>query len=111
MNRETTVFVTTCLIKLALHGNSSLKGKRSVLNRIKSRVKNRFNVSIAEVGGLDSLQTALLGISSIGNDKVYLEGQITKVVDFISGISDATLADVQTIIESKGGGGNDHVYL
>ncbi len=109
MGRETKVFVSTCLIKLALHGNSSLKGKRSVLNRIKSRVKNRFNVSIAEVGDLDSLQRAVLGISSIGNDKVYLEGQITKVVDFIAGISTAAIADVQTIIESKGG--NDHVYL
>ena len=109
MDRDTKVFVSTCLIKLALHGNSSLKGKRSALNRIKSRVKNRFNVSIAEVGRLDSLQTALLGISAISNDKVYLEGQITKVVDFIAGISEAMIADVQTIIESKGG--NDHVYL
>lgn len=109
MNRESKVFVTTCLIKLALHGNSSLKGKRSVLNRIKSRVKNRFNVSIAEVGALDSLQTALLGISSVGNDKVYLDGQMTKVVDFIAGISEATLADVQIVIESKGGDG--HVFL
>lgn len=109
MDREPKVFVTTCLITMALHGNSSLKGKRSVLNRIKSRVKNRFNVSIAEVGELQSLQKAVLGISSVSSDKVYLEGQMTKVVDFIAGISEATLADVQTMIESKGG--NDHVYL
>ena len=80
-----------------------------MLNRIKSRVKNRFNVSIAEVGEPDSLQKAVLGVSSVSNDKVYLEGQIAKVVDFIAGISEATLADVQTIIEYKGG--NDHVFL
>jgi hypothetical protein len=102
-------FVGTCLVTLALHGNRSLKGKRSVLNRIKSRVKNRFNVSIAEVGNNSSLQKALLGISSVANDKVYLEGQMTKVVNFIAGISDATVADVQTMIELKGE--EDHVFL
>ena len=103
------VFVGTCLVTLALHGNSSLKGKRSVLNRIKSRVKNRFNVSIAEVGSNDYLQKAVLGISSVSNDRVYLEGQMTKVVDFIAGVSQATIANVQTMIDLKGE--EDHVFL
>lgn len=109
MGSEPGMFVGTCLIILALHGNRSLKGKRSVLNRIKSRVKNRFNVSIAEVCYLERLQTAAIGISSVSNDRAYLEGQLTKVVDFIASLTEAEIADVQTDIELKGV--NDHVFL
>ena len=109
MDLTPNVFVGISLVTLALHGISSLKGKRSFLNRIKSRVKNKFNVSIAEVGGNDILQKAVLGITSVSNDKVYLEGQLTKVVDFIAGVSEATIANVQTMIELKGE--EDHVYL
>ena len=109
MEDETKVFVGTCLITLALHGNSSLKGKRSVLNRIKTRVKNRFNVSIAEVGNSDRLQKAVLGISAISNARPHVEKQFEKLVSFIVGLTEAEVADVQTIIEIKGIG--DHVYL
>ncbi|MBI3794837.1 MAG: DUF503 domain-containing protein [Nitrospinae bacterium] len=102
MPREGKVFSATCLVTLALHGNSTLKGKRSVVNRLKSRIGNDFNVSVAEVGGLDRLQTALLGISAIGNDRVYLEGQMQLVVNLIERLGAANIADVQTTIEVVG---------
>jgi hypothetical protein len=101
--------VATCLVTLALHGNSSLKGKRSVINRIKSRVRNNFNISVSEVGAQDRLQTAILGIAAVNGDRVYLEGQMRKVVNFIGGISQAIIADVQVSIEVKGG--YDHAFL
>ncbi len=101
--------VATCLVTLALHGNFSLKGKRSILNRIKSRVRGGFNVSVAEVGENDRLQTAVLGFAAVGNDRVYLEGLMQKVVNFIGGISAAQIADVQVLVEVKGG--YDHAFL
>lgn len=101
--------VGTCVIRLVLHGNNSLKGKRAILNRIKTRVKNKFNVSIAEVGNPDRLQSALLAVSSVSNDKVYLEGQFSKMVDFVSGLTEAEVADVQIQIEIKGS--DDNVFL
>ena len=103
MSKEGSIFVATCLLTLALHGNSTLKGKRSVLNRVKSRVKNEFNVSISEVAAQDRLQTAVLGMASISGDRVYLEGLMNKVVNFIGGISPAEIADVQVSIEVAGG--------
>jgi uncharacterized protein YlxP (DUF503 family) len=56
--------VGVCSIDLHIPGNDSLKGKRSVVRRIKERVRNTFNVSVAEVEDLDKLQRAGLGISS-----------------------------------------------
>ena len=44
------------------------KGKRSVLRTIKARVRNKFNVSIAEAGDHDLWQRALIGISQVGTE-------------------------------------------
>jgi len=79
------------------------------LNRIKSRVKNSFNVSIAEVGDADSLRTALLAATSVSNDRTFIEGQFEKMIEFISGITEAEIGEVQTFIEIKGS--NDNVFL
>jgi len=106
--RENKVLVATGIVTLALHGNASLKGKRSVLNRVKTRVRNEFNVSIAEVGNQDLLQTAVLGMAAVSGDRVYLEGMMHKVVDFIGLIAAAEIAGVQVSIEVKGG---DHAFL
>jgi hypothetical protein len=103
MSHEGKIFVATCLLTLALHGNSTLKGKRAVLNRVKSRVMNEFNVSISEVAAQDRLQTAVLGIAAIGGDRVYLEGLMNKVLNFVEGISPANIADAQISIEVAGG--------
>jgi len=48
-------------IELLLAENHDLKGKRRALKSIKDQVRNRFNVSIAEVDDLDLWQRATLG--------------------------------------------------
>ncbi|MGH7473518.1 MAG: DUF503 domain-containing protein, partial [Candidatus Methylomirabilales bacterium] len=40
--------VGTCQLELRMPHTSSLKEKRQILRSIKDRVRNRFNVSIAE---------------------------------------------------------------
>lgn len=42
-------------VEYALYGNDSLKGKRRVANSLKQKVRNTFNVAIAEAGTEDSL--------------------------------------------------------
>ena len=42
-------------VEYALHGNDSLKGKRRVANSLKQKVRNTFNVAIAEAGTEESL--------------------------------------------------------
>ena len=56
-------------LTLFLPENHSLKGKRQVLRSIKDRVRNKFNVSIAESDGHDMWQRAELGICQVGNDR------------------------------------------
>lgn len=67
-----------------IHDNSSLKGKRQVLKRVIDRVKQKFNVSIAEVGDNDKWQRAQVGFCVVGNDKRYVNSSLDKIADFIN---------------------------
>ncbi|MGH7960507.1 MAG: DUF503 domain-containing protein, partial [Candidatus Binatia bacterium] len=58
----------------------SLKEKRGVLRKIKSRVRNEFNVSIAECEAHDLWQKTQLGICQVGTDQAYLDGALRAVV-------------------------------
>ena len=73
-----------CKVGLRLPENSSLKGKRQVVKSIVTRVRNKFNVSIAEVSDHDSWQLATLGICCVSNNKRYTNEVLSKVVGFIT---------------------------
>ena len=76
--------VGMCQIRFRLPENMSLKGKRRVLKSITARVRNKFNVSVAEVDDHDLWQLATLGISCVSNDKRHANEVLSKVVDFIT---------------------------
>ena len=45
--------IAVLTVEYHLHGNDSLKGKRRVANSLKQKVRNTFNVAIAEYGTAD----------------------------------------------------------
>ncbi|UCG55046.1 MAG: DUF503 domain-containing protein [Dehalococcoidia bacterium] len=75
--------VGVCRIELRLPENLSLKGKRQVLKSITTRVKNKFNVSVAEVGDQNLWQLATIGICCVSNNSRHTNEVLSKVVDFI----------------------------
>ena len=75
--------VGVCRISLRLPENLSLKGKRRVLKSIITRVRSKFNVSMAEVDDNELWQLAALGICCVSNDGRYTNEVLSKVVDFI----------------------------
>lgn len=76
--------VGVCRIELRLPGNQSLKGKRRILKSIITRVKNRYDVAIAEVNHLDRWQLATLGIACVSNSGQHANEILSKVVGFIT---------------------------
>ena len=76
--------IGVCKVELRLPENLSLKGKRGVLKSITTRVRNKFNVSVAEVDDNDLWQLSTLGICCISNDKRHTDEVLSKIVDFIS---------------------------
>jgi len=84
MSLDTKMVVGICVIELFIPQNGSLKGKRQVLQSIKTKIKNRFNVAIAEVGEQDLWQKAILGVTTVANDRSFVNEVMDKVVGFIS---------------------------
>ena len=72
-----------CKIKLHIPGNQSLKDKRRVLKSITSRLRNQFNISIAEVDDHDLWQIATIGISCVSNHNQHVDEILSKVLNFI----------------------------
>lgn len=70
-------------LTLYLAGSQSLKEKRGVLQKIKNRVRNEFNVSIAECADHDLWQRTQLGICHVGSTQAYVDGALRAVVRFI----------------------------
>lgn len=75
--------VGICTIELYLPDNHSLKGKRQVLNSIKGKLANRFNISIAEVDHHDVWQRATLGVAMINVDQRHIDSEFSKMLNFI----------------------------
>ncbi len=82
-------------IELKLSSSDSLKDKRIVLRSLKDRIKEHFNVSIAEVAEHDKWQKATLGVASVGSDKRYVNGTLSRVVDLIKSSRSVELVDYQ----------------
>ena len=93
-----------CSIKFYLHGNNSLKGKRRVVRAIKDRLKNDFNVSVAEVGDQDVWQSLHIGISAVGSNQPYMDSMTSKVVDAIDRMNLAEMVDCKTETLNMGSG-------
>jgi len=63
----------------------SLKGKRRVLKSITTRVRSKFNVSIAEVSDNGLWQSAVVGVCCVSNDGRFTNEVLSRVVDFVVG--------------------------
>lgn len=85
-------------MELLLPENHSLKGKRRVLRSVKDRVRDRFNVSIAEVDHLDSWQRSRLGIACVSKDRDQVESQLAHVATFIEDLNLARIESIATEI-------------
>jgi len=73
----------------------SLKDKRRVVKSLKDRIAHGHNVSVAEVGALDQHRRSILAVAMVSNDSGYVEGALSKLVDFIRTVCSADLVDYQ----------------
>jgi uncharacterized protein YlxP (DUF503 family) len=83
LEKDVSIMVTMCTIKLVLTSCASLKEKRSLLQPLLSRLHKDFNVSVSEIGLQDVWQSAWIGCVLISNDANHNSQVLNKVVDFI----------------------------
>ncbi len=80
-------------LEISIFDARSLKDKRSVIKGLKDRLRNKYNVSVSEVGRNDNISIAILGIATVSNDSRFTQSSLSKVVDFVRKIPKLSLVD------------------
>jgi uncharacterized protein len=70
-------------IRIRIPENMDLKGKRMVLRSIIAQLRNKFNVSAAEVGDNDLWQLATIAVCTVSNDQRFTNEVLSKAVNFV----------------------------
>lgn len=82
-------------LELEIPEARSLKDKRRVIRSLKDRIANGYNVSVAEVGALDAHQRSIMAMAMVGNDRAYVEGALSRLVDLVRLVPQVNLLDYQ----------------
>ncbi len=73
--------VGTLSIRMAIRSSRSLKDKRRIIKSLKDRIRNRFNVSISEIGAQDNLKCSIIGVAMIGTDRQYVNSTLSTLIN------------------------------
>ena len=86
------------LLTLELHfpGARSLKDKRQALRSLETRLRNRFNVSVAEVEHQDLWQRARLAVVSVNTDHAHLDATLSNATSEAASARDIMVLDSHT---------------
>ncbi len=84
-------------MELFIPESGSLKSKRFILKSLKTRLRNKFNISVAEVDSNDKWQRAVIGISTVSNDRKLIESTFNQVLNVIS--SDVRVELIDHVVE------------
>lgn len=81
--------------ELAIFEAQTLKDKRRIIQSVKQRLHNTFNVSVAEVAYGDSPKRARLAVALVCNEARPIHAQLDKIVELLRGVGGLTLLDYQ----------------
>jgi uncharacterized protein len=74
------MIVGSLRVRLLVRESRSLKDKRQVVRSIKDRLRNGFNVSVAEVEAQDHRQLAVLGLAMVSNEARHVRAAFEQIV-------------------------------
>ncbi len=77
------MYVATAQVTMRLFESNSLKDKRQVTRSVLARLRDKFDVSAAEVGGQGSWNLAQLGIACVSGDAQHAQEVVERAVQYI----------------------------
>jgi len=89
------MLIGSVVFTLAIDQAFSLKDKRSVLEGLKKRLNNKFNIAVSEVGMHDTWNRSELAVVTVSPDRKRVESTLSKVALFVEGYGDAVLLDIE----------------
>ena len=89
--------IGVCRLSVHLPESRSLKSKRQVARSLTARLRNHFNVAVAEVDHNDLWQRLTIGVCCVTNDTAHAHEMMSKIVSFVEEFSsDLILLDYET---------------
>jgi len=88
--------IAVLTLELRIEGAQSLKDKRQVVRSLKDKLRQSFNVSVAELEETNLWQRATIGVVSISSSRDYLSGlmqQVERAASRIANDNGAELTD------------------
>lgn len=82
-------------VDLAIFDAQSLKDKRQVIQSVKHRLRDKFNVSVSEVAYGNSPKRCQLGIALVCDESRVIHAQLDKMVELFRHTPGLTLVDYQ----------------
>lgn len=85
------------IMKITLRASwvHSLKEKRMVVKSILQKLKNKFNISAAEIENQDIHQTITIGIAGICGNTAQLDSTMEHIITFIEDNTDAEIINIK----------------
>jgi uncharacterized protein YlxP (DUF503 family) len=93
------MLISAALIELSLPETETIKDRRRVARSIKDRVRQRFNVSVAEVADQDERDSICIGCVMVGVDPRHLREGMDKVIRYVEslGLAEVVADDVVVV--------------
>ena len=89
------MIIETLEIKLYASWVHSLKEKRMIVKSLIAKIRNKFNVSIAEVDDQDVHQSIVLGLACVAGNTALADSMIDNVITFIENNSETEVIGIQ----------------
>jgi len=75
------MIVGSLRVRLLVRESRSLKDKRQVVLSIKDRLRNQWNVSVAEVDEQEHRQLVVLGMATVGNEVSHVRTILEQIAN------------------------------
>ncbi|TKC18698.1 DUF503 domain-containing protein [Robertmurraya kyonggiensis] len=91
------MIVGLAVCECIIYDAHSLKDKRSVLQRVLTRLKQRFNISVSEVEFQDVWQRTKIAIVAVTSSQVSTETELQNALNFIDSFPEIerTITDIE----------------
>ena len=88
------MLVGTLQIKCYAPYVHSLKEKRMIVKSICGKLRNKFNISMGEIGQQDTHQTIIIGIALIADSNAQCDSMMDHILDFIEDNCEAEMTEI-----------------
>lgn len=80
--------------ELIIPHSESLKDKRRVVKSLKDRLHREHMVCVAELGALDNIGVAVMGVACLSSSAPYASEVLDRIVEKLKGLHDARLGEL-----------------